>query len=128
MADNLVTEAGIVPILHCWAVDVVMEGDAIKGIITESKSGRQAVLAKVVIDSTGDGTGVIEIDPVQVQNIGVVSEVARVGEITRDNRTREQQGFHFGAGQFNEEFVVTHLVHLRQGGPALAFAALGIGG
>lgn len=26
------------------------------------------------------------------------------------------------------EFVATHLVHLRQGGPALAFAALGIGG
>lgn len=54
VADNLVTEAGIVPILHCWAVDTVMEGDAIRGIITESKSGRQAILAKRVIDASGD--------------------------------------------------------------------------
>lgn len=31
-----------------------MEGDAIKGIVTESKSGRQAILAQRVIDGTGD--------------------------------------------------------------------------
>ena len=31
-----------------------MEGSTIKGVITESKSGRQAILAKRVIDATGD--------------------------------------------------------------------------
>jgi hypothetical protein len=54
VADKLVEESGIVPILHCFAVETVMEGEAIKGIITESKSGRQAILAKRVIDATGD--------------------------------------------------------------------------
>lgn len=54
VADTLVHEAGIEPLLHCLAVDVVMEGNAIRGIITESKSGRQAILAKRVIDATGD--------------------------------------------------------------------------
>jgi hypothetical protein len=54
VADKLVAEAGIVPILHCYAVETVMEGETIKGIITESKSGRQAILAKRVIDATGD--------------------------------------------------------------------------
>jgi len=54
VADTLVQEAGIMPILHCMAVETVMEGDVIKGIITESKSGRQAILAKRVIDATGD--------------------------------------------------------------------------
>jgi hypothetical protein len=54
VADNLVQEAGIVPFLHCLAVDAVMEGDTIKGVITESKSGRQAILAKRVIDASGD--------------------------------------------------------------------------
>jgi len=54
VADTLVQEAGIVPVLHCSAVDVVMEDNTIKGIITESKSGRQAILAKRVIDATGD--------------------------------------------------------------------------
>ncbi len=54
VADKLVQEAGIIPILHCLAVEAVMEGDTIKGIITESKSGRQAILAKRVVDATGD--------------------------------------------------------------------------
>jgi len=54
VADTLVQEAGIIPVLHCLAVDVIMEGSTIKGIITESKSGRQAILAKRVIDATGD--------------------------------------------------------------------------
>ena len=55
VADKLVEGAGIVPILHCFAVETVMEGGVIRGIITESKSGRQAILAKRVIDATGDG-------------------------------------------------------------------------
>jgi ribulose 1,5-bisphosphate synthetase/thiazole synthase len=54
VADTMVREAGIVPVLHCYAVDAVMEGDTIKGIITESKSGRQAIAAQSVIDATGD--------------------------------------------------------------------------
>jgi hypothetical protein len=40
---------------HAWGVNAVMDGNTIKGVIIESKSGRQAVLAKVVIDCTGDG-------------------------------------------------------------------------
>ncbi len=54
VADTLVTEAGIIPLLHCPAAHVLMEGRTIKGIITESKSGRQAILARRVIDATGD--------------------------------------------------------------------------
>ncbi len=54
LADKLLQEAGVVPVLHCNAVDVFMEGNKIKGIITESKSGRQAIMAKRIIDATGD--------------------------------------------------------------------------
>ena len=54
VADTMVTEAGIEPLLHCTVVDVVMDGDAIRGVIVESKSGRQAVLGTVVIDGSGD--------------------------------------------------------------------------
>ena len=42
VADNIVLEAGIMPILHCCFVALVMEGKRIKGIITESKAGREA--------------------------------------------------------------------------------------
>ncbi len=54
IADQLVQESGIIPVLHCTTVDVVMEGNTVKGVVTESKSGRQAILAKRVIDATGD--------------------------------------------------------------------------
>jgi hypothetical protein len=54
IADELIQEAGVTPLLHCQAVDVIMEGNTIKGIIAESKSGRQAIMAKKIIDATGD--------------------------------------------------------------------------
>ena len=54
IADEMVQEAGITPLLHCAFADVIVEDDVVKGVITESKSGRQAILAKRVIDATGD--------------------------------------------------------------------------
>jgi len=54
VADKMVLESGARPLLHALAVDVIMDGNIIKGIIIESKSGRQAILAKRVIDATGD--------------------------------------------------------------------------
>lgn len=54
VADRLVQEAGLHAMLHRTFVAPVMEGERIIGIITESKAGREAVLAKVVIDATGD--------------------------------------------------------------------------
>jgi len=54
VADHLVTEAGVRPYLHCLATEVIMEGNLVKGVIMESKSGRSAILAERVIDCTGD--------------------------------------------------------------------------
>ncbi len=54
VADRMVQEADVVPLLHCFTVDAIIEGNTIKGIVTESKAGRQAILAKRVIDATGD--------------------------------------------------------------------------
>jgi ribulose 1,5-bisphosphate synthetase/thiazole synthase len=54
VADVLVKEAGITPMLHRMAAAPVMEGAAIRGVITESKAGREAILARRVIDATGD--------------------------------------------------------------------------
>jgi hypothetical protein len=53
--NDMVEEAGVKTYLHSWGTEPVMDGNKVKGVIFESKSGRQAVLAKVVIDSTGDG-------------------------------------------------------------------------
>ncbi|WP_417685784.1 FAD-dependent oxidoreductase [Roseibium sp.] len=54
VADNLVEEAGIHPMLHRAFAAPIMDGNRICGIITESKAGREAILAKRVIDATGD--------------------------------------------------------------------------
>jgi hypothetical protein len=54
IADQMVQEAGIIPVLHCHTADVIMDGNKIIGVVTESKSGRQAILAERVIDATGD--------------------------------------------------------------------------
>ena len=54
VADRLVEAAGIHAMLHRQFVAPVMEGDRIAGIIVESKAGREAILARVVIDATGD--------------------------------------------------------------------------
>lgn len=54
VADRLVEEAGIHPMLHRVFVAPIMEGNTIKGVIVESKAGREAVLAKRIIDATGD--------------------------------------------------------------------------
>ncbi|MBL4806351.1 MAG: FAD-dependent oxidoreductase [Rhodobacteraceae bacterium] len=55
VADRLVLdEPNIRPMLHRQFVAPIMEGNKIVGIITESKAGREAILAKRVIDATGD--------------------------------------------------------------------------
>jgi hypothetical protein len=54
VADVLVGEAGIQPMLHRTFVAPIVEGGKLRGIITESKSGREAILAKRIIDATGD--------------------------------------------------------------------------
>ncbi len=53
--NRMCMEAGVKLLLHSWVTDTIMEGNTVKGIIFQSKSGRQAVLGKVVIDCTGDG-------------------------------------------------------------------------
>jgi len=54
--DAMVEEQeNIKVMIHCWGTKPVMEGNTIKGVIFESKEGRQVILAKVVIDATGDG-------------------------------------------------------------------------
>lgn len=55
VADKLLIEAGVIPLLHSFASEAIVEDGSIKGIIIEGKSGRQAILAKRVVDCTGDG-------------------------------------------------------------------------
>ena len=52
---DMLVEAGVDLRLYTMASEPIMEGNTIKGVILQSKNGREAVLAKIVVDATGDG-------------------------------------------------------------------------
>ena len=52
---KLVHESGVDILFHTYFSDVIMEGNDLKGIIVENKSGRGALFSKVVVDASGDG-------------------------------------------------------------------------
>ena len=54
LAFEMMEEEGVKLLLHSWTVGAIVESNVMKGVIVENKSGRQAILAKVVIDCTGD--------------------------------------------------------------------------
>lgn len=54
VADVVVQEAGVQPLLHRLCVAPIVEDGVIRGVITESKSGREAILAGRIVDATGD--------------------------------------------------------------------------
>lgn len=54
VALEMLTEAGVDVLFYTFFSQAIMEGDTIRGVITESKSGRAAILARVVIDCSGD--------------------------------------------------------------------------
>ncbi len=54
-AQEMLLESGAEPLFHAWGAMPVMEANAVRGAVFESKQGRRAVLARVVVDATGDG-------------------------------------------------------------------------
>lgn len=54
VADRLVLAAGVTPMLHRTVVAPILDGTAVVGVITESKAGREALLARITIDASGD--------------------------------------------------------------------------
>jgi len=53
--QEMLLEAGVRIVFHAWAARPIIEDGAARGVIFESKAGRTALLAKVVVDTTGDG-------------------------------------------------------------------------
>jgi hypothetical protein len=51
---EMVRDAGIEALVEVWTAGVLKDGDAVTGVVIETKGGRQAVLGKVTVDATGD--------------------------------------------------------------------------
>ena len=85
---EMIEEANVQVFLHCWGVEAVTQDNSIHGAVFESKSGRQAILAKVVIDATGDGD-IFAAAGAQFEhrshNVGLAS---RIGNLDRVDETK----------------------------------------
>ena len=53
-ALNMIEEAGVELLLHCWGGDVVMRGESIEAVICQTKTGFQAIRGRVFVDTTAD--------------------------------------------------------------------------
>jgi hypothetical protein len=92
--NDMVSEAKVKTYLHSWGTVPIMDGNRAIGVIFESKSGRKAIMAKVVIDSTGDGdllpfagaTFDVDIDPkLRIANLSLSYWVDNVNFLKADD-------------------------------------------
>jgi hypothetical protein len=54
IAIDMVTDAKVELYFYTWFSDVLMDGDAVKGIIVETKAGRGVILGRTFVDCSGD--------------------------------------------------------------------------
>src|SRR5690606_4244287 len=54
-ADDLLLSRNVDILFHALAAGTVMDGERVDALLLETKSGRQAVRAKIFIDCSGDG-------------------------------------------------------------------------
>jgi 2-polyprenyl-6-methoxyphenol hydroxylase-like FAD-dependent oxidoreductase len=55
LSQEMVLERGVKLIYHSWAAEPLVTDGRVTGVAFESKEGRMAIEAKVVVDATGDG-------------------------------------------------------------------------
>jgi succinate dehydrogenase/fumarate reductase flavoprotein subunit len=89
---EMVEEAAIDVFLHCWGVDAIMDEHTVRGAVFESKSGRQAILAKNVVDATGDGDLFAAAGAAYEHRSHNVGLVTRIGNLDRVDRQRAGTG------------------------------------
>lgn len=52
---KMANDAGVDILFHTYFCDAIVENDVLRGAIIENKSGRQALMAKITVDASGDG-------------------------------------------------------------------------
>ena len=52
---EMLEDAGAEVLLYTFVCGVIRDGDTVKGVIVENKTGRGAYLGKVIVDASGDG-------------------------------------------------------------------------
>ena len=95
LMDRMVEERKIDMFFHAWGMDVIQEGNRVQGVVFMSKQGLQAILAREVVDATGDGDVFFAAggDCCQLNHpIGFVARLANIDRVTAKNVPRGEDG------------------------------------
>jgi hypothetical protein len=96
---EMVSDAGVRLKLHSWFSRTLVEDGAAAGIIVETKEGRQALKAKIVIDATGDLDVAASAGAPFVKSSYILTTVSRIGGVDTDaaERFEEEEPERFAA-------------------------------
>ena len=81
VSDDLVQESGVNLRLHSWFSQAIVEDGAARGVICETKTGRQAILGDVVIDASGDLDVAASAGAEFIEGAYIVTTVFRLGDV-----------------------------------------------
>jgi len=85
---DLVRENNINLRLHSWFSDTIVEDGAVKGVICQTKNGRQAIRGDIVIDTTGDCDVAMAAGADFSQGQYIVTTVFRLANVDTDEAER----------------------------------------
>ncbi|MEU1596518.1 FAD-dependent oxidoreductase [Streptomyces sp. NPDC005708] len=91
VSNDLVRESGVNLRLHSWFSRPVVQDGAVKGVVCETKSGPQAVMGDVVIDTTGDIDVASRAGATYTQDNYLVTLVFRLGGVDTAAAERFEQ-------------------------------------
>ena len=89
-AYDMIADAGVKLRLHSWFSQAIVEDGQIRGVIVESKEGRHALLADVVVDTTGDLDVAASGGADHIAGKYLLTTVSRFGGIDTDEAERFQ--------------------------------------
>ncbi|MFD1881615.1 FAD-dependent oxidoreductase [Paracoccus pacificus] len=81
---DLVREAGVNLRTHSWFSEAIVEDGRIKGVICQTKLGRQAIMADMVIDASGDLDVGVSAGAEYIQGQYIVTTVFRLCDVDTD--------------------------------------------
>jgi hypothetical protein len=81
VANDMVGQAKVDLRLHSWFSRAIREDGRIKGVVCETKAGRQAILGEVVIDATGDLDVAASAGAPFIHGAYIVTTVFRLGGV-----------------------------------------------
>ena len=103
VSQEMVLEAGVHLRLHSWFSRTLVEDGAVRGVVVETKSGRQGLRGRVVIDATGDGDVFAGADAPAIQGSYILTLVHRLADVDTTAALRFEREDPEGARRLDDE-------------------------